>query len=71
MTGTSWSPLRVPAMAVGIRTDGADFENFLHGMLTYSGISKETLDQVETDWTKAPVNPSGDGWFGYASSLSS
>ncbi len=49
---------------MGIQTTGADFQNFLRGLLTYDGISEEVVKVMETDWTKAPVTPSGDGWFG-------
>jgi hypothetical protein len=64
MTMTSWSPRDYPSMAGGIRTVGKDFENYLHGMLTYNAISKDILDVAETDWTAA-TDPSGDGWFGH------
>jgi hypothetical protein len=64
MTNTSWSPTAVPSIAGGIRTTGADFQNLLHGLLTYNGISQATVQQMETDWTQEPIRPSGDGWFG-------
>lgn len=52
-------------MAGGIRTTGDDFESLLSGLLTYKVLPKAVLDQMETDYSKAPVRPSGDGWFGH------
>jgi hypothetical protein len=55
-----------PVMAVAISSTGTDVENFLKGMLDYSGAKKEVLDQVEIDWTEPPVNlaPRGN-YFGH------
>jgi hypothetical protein len=66
MSHTSWSSGAAnPSMAAGIRTTGADFDSFLHKLLTYSVLPKAVLDEMETDWTKPPARPSGDGWFGH------
>lgn len=66
MTLTSYGPEAWnPSMAAGIVSTGQDFEHMLHSLLTYTGLPKEVCEQMETDWTKAPVNPSGDGWFGH------
>lgn len=66
MTGTKYGPTaRNPSMAAGIISTGHDFEKMLHSLLTYTGLPKTVLDQMETDWTKPPVGPSGDGWFGH------
>merc|ERR1711998_31827 len=65
MTKTSWGPAKNPSMAGGITTTGTDFENMLHRLLTYKVLPKFILDQMETDYSKAPVSPSGDGWFGH------
>ena len=63
--GTSWSPYENPSMAGGITTTGNDFEQMLQRLLTYKVLDKTILDQMETDWSQAPVSPSGDGWFGH------
>jgi hypothetical protein len=65
MQSTSWEPKKNPSMAAGITTTGEDFENLLKGLLTYEVLPKTILDEMETDWTKPPVSPSGDGWFGH------
>jgi CubicO group peptidase (beta-lactamase class C family) len=65
MTGTSWNPRRNPSMAGGITTTAADFDNLLHRLLTYKVLPKAVLDQMETDYSQPPVEPSGDGWFGH------
>jgi hypothetical protein len=65
MTSTTWTPTKNPQIATGITTTGNDFENLLHGLLTYSALPKYILDQVETDYSQPPVRPSGDGWFGH------
>jgi len=65
MTKTTWSPKLNPSVAAGITTTARDFENYLHRLLTYKVLPKSVLDQMETDLSKAPVAPSGDGWFGH------
>lgn len=65
MTGTSWQPFWNPTIAVGITTTAADFRNLLEGLLEHKPLSKSTLAQMERDYSKAPVSPSGDGWFGH------
>jgi len=66
MTGTSYGPEPYnPSMAGGITTTGADFENMLRSNLIYQGLPKSVQDEMETDLTKPPVSPSGDGWFGH------
>mmetsp|Transcript_46587 Transcript_46587/g.64752 ORF Transcript_46587/g.64752 Transcript_46587/m.64752 type:complete len:463 (+) Transcript_46587:105-1493(+) len=66
MTNTTYGPIPWnPSMAGGITSTGQDFESMLHSLLTYQGLPKEVCEQMETDWTKAPVDPSGDGWFGH------
>jgi len=66
MTSTSWSGGgKNPSMAAGITTTGADFENMMQRLLTASVLGESTLAQMETDWSKEPCHPSGDGWFGH------
>jgi hypothetical protein len=52
-------------MATGITTTGDDFENMLKRVLTYENMNKTVTDQMEIDASKAPISPSGDGWFGH------
>lgn len=52
-------------MAGGITSTGQDFEHMLHSLLTFEGLPQTVCADMETDWTKAPVKPSGDGWFGH------
>lgn len=66
MTLTSYGPVPWnPSMAGGITSTGQDFEHMLHSLLTYTGLPKHILEEMETDYSKAPVRPSGDGWFGH------
>jgi len=65
MTRTSWFPEREPQMATGIVSTGDDFEQLLSRLLTEKVLSSEVTKMMETDWTKAPIHPSGDGWFGH------
>jgi len=65
MTRTSWYPEREPQMATGIVSTGDDFEQLLSRLLTEKVLSKEVTTMMETDWTKPPIHPSGDGWFGH------
>lgn len=64
MSGTGWFPAHNPQMASGIVTTGDDFEQLLHRLLDYSVLNKNTLDQMETDYSRH-TTPSGDGWFGH------
>jgi len=65
MTSTTWGPHRNPSIAAGITTTGDDFEQMLSRLLQYKHLPKVVQDQMETDSTQPPVNPSGDGWFGH------
>jgi len=65
MTSTTWDPPKNPSVAAGITTTGRDFENYLKRLLTYEVLPKSVLDEMETDLSKAPISPSGDGWFGH------
>lgn len=62
MTSTTYGPTNNPSMAAGITTTGQDFENLLQRLLAASVLHESVLAQMETDWSKAPVSPSGDGW---------
>lgn len=65
MTSTTWTPINNPQLATGITTTSDDFENLLHGLLTYKGLPKAIQDEMEVDYSQPPVEPSGDGWFGH------
>ena len=65
MTRTTWTPLLDPQLATGITTTGDDFEQLLRRLLSYEVLPKGILDQMETDYSQPPVEPSGDGWFGH------
>lgn len=65
MTATSWAPKKNPEMATGITTTGDDFQNMLARLNTYSVLPQNVTAQMEVDYSKAPVSPSGDGWFGH------
>lgn len=66
MTETTYGPLPWnPLMATGITTTGSDYENMMRSVLAYEGLDKKTCDEMETDLTKNPIRPSGDGWFGH------
>lgn len=65
MTATTWSPKTNPSVAAGIQTTGDDFQNFLQRLLTHEVLSVGVTEQMEIDYSKAPVTPSGDGWFGH------
>eukprot|EP00854_Cymbomonas_tetramitiformis_P017320 gene17320-20614_t len=66
MTDTTWGGQN-PQVATGMVTTGDDFEKFLQALLVYDKgfLPKEIVDQMEVDYSKAPVHPSGDGWFGH------
>ena len=65
MTSTTWTPRANPMLAVGITTTANDFEQLLKRLLTYEVLPRSVLDVMETDSSKPPCTPSGDGWFGH------